>query len=141
MTIPAVERILPHSTPMVLLDSLDRWSPERSTASVTLRAGMRLLEGTHLDTLLLIEHMAQTIAASLGYEAYLAGQGVKQGMLVGCREYDVFVPQVDVGDRLTIEATRISVADAMSRFRCRVARDAEPVAEASVTLFHGQLPD
>ena len=125
---------------MVLLDRLETWSPTEARASVNLRRGMRFVEGDSLDSLFLIEHMAQTIAASLGYEAYLDGRGVRRGMLVGCRKYEVHVDEIHVGDTLSIEVARISHADAMSRFDCRAKRGKELVSSASLTLFHGELP-
>jgi predicted hotdog family 3-hydroxylacyl-ACP dehydratase len=142
MAYPPVARLLPHSGPMVLIDRLLRWEEDRAAATLRVRANTRFVEGDTLQTPCLLEHMAQTIAASLGYEAFRDGRGLRRGMIVGCREFKAHVDGVRVGDDLLIEVERESGSEAMSRFGSRVTREADGilVAEATMTLFHGELP-
>ncbi len=125
---------------MVLIDRLSSWGEGRATSNMKVRANTRFVEGDLLLTPFLLEHMAQTIAASMGYEAYRNGRGIRRGMIVGCREFVAHVDEVLVGDDLQIEVQRESGSEVVSRFVCRVTRDNCLVAEATMTLFHGDLP-
>ena len=138
---PEIEKLLPHSPPMVLLDRLERWADGEATASLRVRPNTRFVEAGRLPSYCLLEHMAQTVAACLGYEAYQEGEGVRPGMVVGCRTLDLHVDTTEVGATLRIDVTRTSATEGTSRFDCRVTRDATPVASATMTLFHGELPD
>lgn len=138
---PPIEQLLPHEPPMVLLDRIVASSSDGTTATFRIRRGTRFVEDDGLETACLMEHMAQTIAADLGYDAYRDGRGVRRGMIVGCREFLVHVDRLAIGDEVEIVATRESAAEAMSRFRCRASRDGACVAEATMTLFHGDMPD
>ena len=47
-----------------------------------------------------IEHMAQSVAACMGYEAYKGGRGVRGGLLVRWREFRAHRVSAAVGDAL-----------------------------------------
>ena len=138
---PPIEELLPHEDPMVLIDRLEAWSNGGGQAIMRVRADTRFVEGRTLATPFLLEHMAQTIAACLGYEAYQDGRGVKQGMIINCKTFTAHVPATEVGDELTLEARREQTTDALSRYSCSVHRGSEPIADSTMTLFHGDLPD
>ena len=139
-TFPDIEKLLPHSPPMVLIDRLEHWAKGEATASMRVRANTRFVESGRLPSYCLLEHMAQTVAACLGYEAYREGEGVRPGMVVGCRTFDVEIDEIEVGTTLHIEVTRASATEGTSRFDCRAMRDEEVVASATMTLVHGELP-
>jgi predicted hotdog family 3-hydroxylacyl-ACP dehydratase len=125
---------------MVLIDRLAYWEEDRAAATLRVRPNARFVDGESLETPCLLEHMAQAIAACLGYEAFRDGRGVRRGMVVGCREFISHIDQVHVGDDLVIEVERESGTEAISRFKSRVTRDRALVAEATMSLFHGELP-
>jgi len=139
--IPHIEKLLPHSPPMVLIDRLESWSDGEATSSLVVRANTRFVENGRLPSFCLLEHMAQTVAACLGYEAYQDGEGVRPGMVVGCKVFDLHVDDIEVGTTLTIEVTRASATDGTSRFDCRTSEGETLVASATMTLVHGDLPD
>ena len=135
-TFPPISQLLPHDDPMVLLDRLVDWSAQGATCLMTVRPNTRFVEGDRLSTYCLLEHMAQSIAACLGYEAYRGGEGPRVGMIIACRELVTHVDTVQVADALRLQAERESGSDTLSRFRCRVTRGEQAIAEATMTLFH-----
>jgi predicted hotdog family 3-hydroxylacyl-ACP dehydratase len=148
---PAVSQLIPHTEPMILIDRLVAWSPGRATCCLQVRAGAPFVEGGALETAFMLEHMAQSVAVCLGYEAYRGGRQTRTGMIVSCRGFEIHEPRVDVGVELTIEASRLRSNDSTSHFECVVRTtaplpsaspsDSATIANATLTLFYGELPD
>lgn len=125
---------------MVLLDAMTQWEPGRNLCKVKIRKTAAFVEDGKIMTPYLIEHMAQTVAACLGYEAFVGGHGVRVGMIIGCRNFEALEPCVRAGDTLTISASRIRGNDTLSHFDCHIHVDAVEVANATLTLFHAEQP-
>ena len=137
---PPVRELIPHAGRMVLLDELIEWSEGRARARMRLREGMPFIKARRMDSIALMEPMAQTVAACLGYEAYQGGAGVRVGMIIGARSFEIFVKESEVGDELIFEATRIRGSDSLSHFSCAALRGEAKRAEATLTLFHAEKP-
>jgi predicted hotdog family 3-hydroxylacyl-ACP dehydratase len=135
---PAIAQLMPHGEPMVLLDRLVGWSPGYAECTMRVRSGTRFVDEGVLRTPFMIEHMAQSVAACLGYEAYRAGLGVRVGMIVSCRVFHAHIESAAVGDELKIIANRERGNDTLSHFQCEVRHESEAFADASLTLFHGE---
>lgn len=141
---PAIAELIPHTGPMVLLDAMTDWEPGRAVCELVVRERAPFVADGAIGAPMLIEHMAQSVAACLGYEAYLGGSGVRVGMIIACRRFDALLPAVEVGDALRVEVERSRGNDTLSHFDCEVRREGadgdEPVARATLTLFHGERP-
>jgi predicted hotdog family 3-hydroxylacyl-ACP dehydratase len=135
---PPVAELVPHREPMVLLDQILRWSVGEVECAMTVREGARFVEDGALLALFTIEHMAQAVAACLGYEAYRGGRGVRVGMIVSCREFRAHQVQATVGDELRVHALRDRGNESVSHFQCAVHHGTEPFSSATLTLFHGE---
>ena len=148
---PSVSQLIPHTEPMILIDRLVAWSPGRATCGLQVRAGAPFVEGDALETAFTLEHMAQSVAVCLGYEAYRGGRQTRTGMIVSCRGFEIHEPRVAVGVELTIEASRLQSNDSTSHFECVVrtasasasdsALDSATIANATLTLFYGEMPE
>lgn len=130
----AAENLLPHRPPMMLIDRLISYNPDRSgSAEVELRADCVLMNGT-LNRVALVEMMAQTYAAIKGYEDLSQNKPVMEGFLVGIRK-SRFPAPAQVGDRLTIEVANIGTIDGFHMINAHVRRDATVLAEGTLKLF------
>jgi len=138
---PQISQLLSHGEAVRMLDELVAWQPGRAVCAMQVRPTTRFVEDRALPSYTLLEPMAQSIAACLGYEAYRSGANTRVGMIVSCRELRAHVEQTNVGDDLTITATRQAGTDSLSRFACEVRRGQELVADATMTLVHGETPD
>jgi len=135
---PPVALLVPHREPMVLLDRIVEWSPGYVECAMQVREGARLVDGGKLAAPLTIEHMAQSVAVCLGYEAYRGGRGVRVGMIVSCRAFDAFRDEASVGEDLSVHATRDRGNETLSHFDCEVRSQGERFSSATLTLFHGE---
>lgn len=138
---PPVGQLMPHGEPMILLDQLQSWSPGHAECSLQVRAGSPFVDEEGLPTAFTLEHMAQTVAVCLGYEAYRGGEGARVGMIVSCRSFEAHVDRVAIGDELAITVGLLQGNASTSHFECLARRGEEPIASATLTLFYGELPE
>ena len=104
---PELEQILPHRPPMVLIDSLTRCDSETAQASKTFTSGdYGLEEDGRVTEPMLIECLAQTVAAAQGRQARLHGDEPAEGMLVGVSGFE-FLRHACQGEALTL-TTRVT---------------------------------
>ncbi len=135
---PPIAFVVPHQGPMVLLDRIVDWAPGKIECALRVQEGARFVEDGRLEAPFTIEHMAQAVAACLGYEAYIGGLGVRVGMIVACREFTAYRAAAAVGEELRVDAERERGNDTLSHFRCAVRRGEDSFAMATLTLFHGE---
>jgi predicted hotdog family 3-hydroxylacyl-ACP dehydratase len=128
---------------MVLLDALTAWAPGRAECRMVVREDAPFVVDGELGAPMTIEHMAQAVAACLGYEAFQGGAGVRVGMIIACKRFEARVAALAAGDELRVRVERVRGNDTLSHFECAVwradSREA-PVASATLTLFHGERP-
>jgi len=137
---PPIAQLVPHGESMLELERLVDWAPGRAECTMRIAPTSRFVDAGALETVFLLEPMGQAVAACLGYEAYRSGEGVRIGMIVGCREFRAHVPRVAVGTALRIQVERRSGNAETSRFECEVDCDGRPIATATLTLVHGPTP-
>lgn len=74
--------LLPQRPPFVMVDNLTDYSETQSTCCLTVRADNVFFEKGQLSAAGLIEHIAQTCAARLGYyNLYILKTGVRLGFI------------------------------------------------------------
>lgn len=133
---PPIESLVPHGEAIRELESLVEWAPGRAECRMRVGEASRLVAQGALETVLLIEPMAQAVAACLGYEAFREGEGVRVGMIVACRAFRAERASVPVGMALRVRVERVQGNDSTSHFDCVVLHEAEPIATATLTLVH-----
>ena len=139
-TFPAFEDLVPHAEPMVLLDSMVRWEPGEAECALHLREDAPFVADGAVDCLICIEYMAQAVAACLGYEAFRGGDGVRVGMIIACKSFDLHAPSIAVGSDVRVRVKRVRGNEMLSHFNGEVEVDAEVVSSATMTLFHAEKP-
>lgn len=116
--------VLPHAAPMILIDEIIEFSPEKMVTALTIpRAGLFNDPAMNGDVpaWVGIEYMAQTVAAHAGCLARLAGGVPSIGFLLGTRKFDSNVSAFPVGTRLIVSADEVMRGDnGMAVFECRI---------------------
>lgn len=135
VSFPAVASLVPHRPPMLLIDALIEASDDRAVCAATPREGGCFVVDGVLPAEVFLEHMAQTVAALVGWRAAREGGVARRGFLVGAMELVLYVDGARVGDALTVEATRLAGDDEAGSFRCVVRRGGEALAEATLSVM------
>jgi predicted hotdog family 3-hydroxylacyl-ACP dehydratase len=139
--IPPVSDLVPHTAPTLVLEEMLQWELGAATLRFTVREHGLLVQDGRVDSSAALEWMAQAAAACLGHEAFRGGEGVRVGMVVGCRRLQLLRPSFAVGEQLTVVVRRTRGSDFASNFEGEV-RDASDavVAKSVMTLVHGAPP-
>lgn len=136
MGFPAIEELLPHAPPMVLLDRVLEVVGESLVAELEIRPLSPFCRDGEVAAWVGIEYMAQAVAAWSGWQARQRGEAVRVGFLLGTRRYDALVGAFAVGSRLRIEVEREFQADnGLARFAARICRDGSLLARASISVY------
>lgn len=138
---PPVADLVPHELPTLVLEELVHWEPGAATLRFTVRKHGLLVHDGRVDACVALEWMAQGAAACLGHEAFRGGEGVRVGMVVGCRKLVLRRDDFAVGEELVVAVRRTRGSDFASTFEGEVRdRTNDVVATASMTLVHGAPP-
>lgn len=148
MSAPGVDDLIPHGEAIRLIDALTDWAPGEATCLARVTAERPFVDRDEhgqlgMDAVVTLEHMAQTVAACLGYEAFQGGSGVRVGMIVGLRQMTLATDRVPLGAELSVRVRRLRGNEEISTFEGETrlgALDGPLVATALMTLVHAEKP-
>jgi predicted hotdog family 3-hydroxylacyl-ACP dehydratase len=138
---PALQTILPHRPPMILIDEMIACSEREVACVVTVREGAPFVADGRVPALISIEYFAQTVAAFCGYRGRDDPDGFTLGMLLGTRELELRVDWFHVGDVLTITGKEQWGSGQLASFACEVLRGDEVLARAAISVLQGSASD
>lgn len=138
---PPIADLVPHAPPTLALDELVDWSEGKAHARLVVRDGGLLVRDGGVDSVVTLEYMAQTVAACLGYAAFLGGVGVRVGMVIASRRFTLQRSRLLVGERLDVRVSQVRATDDISSFEGEVRDEQDAVvATATMTLVHAEKP-
>ena len=132
-----LEKILLHSRPMIMIDSIDEINIEEGyiISSVTINEDKiffdKTLNGT--DALLGIEFMAQTIACYA--QLKFGSETPKIGFLLGTRSYKAYVPKFEENVTYEVKAKELYCDNELVSFECFIYNDGKVCANAMVNAY------
>ncbi|MCC6151275.1 MAG: hypothetical protein IT461_13580 [Planctomycetes bacterium] len=127
-------KLIPHRPPMVLVDDVPVWGPERIEATREVREGDPFVENGELGDAALIECLAQTIAAGDAQHARDKGGRVVKGFLTGLTNLK-FYSRAKVGETITLEADCQKRMDGMGLFKAVARVGQRLLAEGTFKLY------
>ena len=137
--LPAVAELLPHRPPMILIDEIVEVDEGSLTARVWLTESSMFVEDGKLPALVTLEYMAQSIAAFAGAIRRAEGKPVRVGLLIACREMELEVDSLSVGDELLVTVKQVWTGERLGSFDCFVTRGGEKISSASLSVYQGDL--
>lgn len=131
----AIHELVPHRPPMLLVERLEECDPEHGWGTAVVEPG-GLFTGAdgEMDSVVMVELLAQMVASYKGYEARQLGKAPNAGLLVGIREWKVARP-ARAGERLRLDLRReTSVANA-TFMNGKVSCGGETLAQGNLSLW------
>ena len=130
--------VVPHQTPMSLLDTLESYSDNTLVSSLTIKEDSLFYEELGVPAWVGLEYMGQTIAAYGGVKARNEGRPVKIGFLVSSRRYESPQSHFKLGSKLIVFVEKvINNPYGLSVFNCSITWS-DFVIQANLNVF---LPD
>ena len=127
-------QLIPHRSPMILVDEVTEYGADRIRAIRTVRQGDPFVEPHGLDDAALLEVIAQTIAAGDAMYAKSKGGRVLRGYLTGLTGVRIH-GQARSGDTLTVQADCMKRMDGMGLFEATAAVGDRLLAVGRFKLF------
>lgn len=125
--------LLPQRPPFVMIDRLTAFTADTVTTRLEVRADCIFCNGGHMLAAGLVENMAQTCAARIGYINYISHRPVKIGYIGAVRGLSVYrTPYVD-----EVLCTTVRVKEdvfGMTLVDARVEVGSELLAEAEMKI-------
>ncbi len=137
---PPIEDLIPHGPPMRAIEEMIEWEPGRASCRLQLRRHAPFVKDNRIASVVALEYLAQSVAACLGYEAYIAGGKIRVGMIVGVRKMEIFSPTITVGAEVRADVERIRGDEDVSTFRGEALADSQRICVAHMTLVHPESP-
>lgn len=133
--VPA-EDFIPHRGAMQLVERLLEVNEDHAVVDATVPPDGLLVHDGRMPSYIVIEHMAQSIAAWAGARARREGRPVPLGFLLGTRKLELGCDDLPAGARLRMTVRCELIADnGLGMFDCRVECDGTLVATAKVSVF------
>lgn len=139
-----VSEFVPHSPPMVLLDKILDFEQNTLTAEfqVTELSRFYCPELKGIESWVGIEYMAQAVAALAGVRAYMAGEPVKLGFLLGTRKFDIYQALFAANQTYRVVITELFMDDSgLGAFDCSILHNEAPVCQAKLNVFESNDTD
>ena len=137
----AIDQVLPHAGPMILLDEVAAYGDDRLEAAVEIRSDSRFMRSEGLPAHVVIEYMAQACSAFSGIEALEAGRSPRVGYLLGTREFRAHRSWIGEGERLAITADLVYRDEEMYVFDCKAVAGSDEIAFARLTVYQPTADD
>ncbi|WP_024611389.1 MULTISPECIES: hotdog family protein [unclassified Pseudoalteromonas] len=138
-----IESVLPHTAPMILIDSLESYDEISGRCLVTITAQSNFYdpELKRVPSHVGIEYMAQTIAAYANANQVDSGAKVEVGFLVSSRKYKMHCTGFSLNSTLTIEVEKLySEESGLSAFECKIKEGDALLVDAKINVFQPENP-
>jgi len=128
---------LPHEADAVLLEDLRAIDAHVTRATATVRAPSPFSDADGgWPAWLIVELMAQTVAAGVGLREFQPGVRPRLGLLLGVRDFACAVDRFAPGTRLAFEVTESTRDErGMGVFDCVLEVGAAQVAKATLSVY------
>jgi len=97
-----IDSLIPHREPIKIVSEVLDLQDDSGIAVATVNPTWPLFEGDEVNSLVLIEAIAQTAAIIEGYKRNKQGKGNVKGWLVGIKSAEFNIANIPVNTRLTI---------------------------------------
>ena len=136
-TLP-MEELLPHRPPMLLLDRVVEVREEGMRCAAVVQADAVFVRGDRLGRCALVEYLAQTMAALVGWQGRVAGgDEVRRGYLVAARGVEFSGGPVNVGDELVVDVVQEAALGDYGSYRGEVRLRGEVVCRGNLKVMRG----
>jgi predicted hotdog family 3-hydroxylacyl-ACP dehydratase len=126
--------LVPHAPPMLWIDEIVEHGDESIVCRVTLREEHVFLDAGQAESVVVVELMAQSVAAFVGLADKLKGDVPRPGYLVAIPAARFFVPLVTLGQVIDIMCARRFGADKIASFSCVARHGNVALAEAIINV-------
>lgn len=129
-----IHGVLPQQDPFVMVDTLVHFEMMSSTTETTVRESNIFVDGGSLSPCGMMENIAQTCAARIGfYNKYILHKDVQVGYIGAIRDYQI-LGKAEVGSQITTTVDVLEEIFGMTLADATIRCGGEVIATASIKL-------
>ncbi|HEY0261605.1 MAG TPA: 3-hydroxyacyl-ACP dehydratase [Chitinophagales bacterium] len=129
-----LEKILPQRNPFILISALNDYSETTAVTTFVIAENHLLVENGTLNEAGLLENMAQTAAAQLGYKALLNGIVAPLGFIAAVKNFEV-ISYPKIGQKIETKIAYVNVVLNIQVVNAEVFLCGEKIASAELKIF------
>lgn len=131
----SLDELIDHRGPMAFIDELVSAEGDTACCRALIRADNPFLLDNRLPAWVLVEYMAQSVAAFAGYTRALRGTEHRRGLLLGCRNLRMANVALEIGTRLEIEVVQTARFESLGSFAGKVTCDETVAASGTLSVY------
>ncbi len=131
--------VLPHKSPMILVDDYQYADATSIEASLLIKKDAPFCVGDKIPAYICLEYMAQTIAMWRGILGKKNDEPPKIGYLVSCRKFVLYQDYFLVGEQLKIFGNLKCMIDQMASFDCKIEINNHIVATSAINVYQPEV--
>lgn len=138
MSFPEISAVLPHDAPMIVIDRIVAHDVDSVTTELVVDDRHMFFDqsANALPSWVVIEIMAQSVAASAGLIALQEDRPIIAGFLLGTRKLDLAESWIPVGACVrTRVASQFSAAEGLAAFNCETYVDDAVFASGIINVY------
>lgn len=129
-----IHTLLPQQEPFVMIGKLTHYDSKLTITQTTLRADNLLMNGDTFSGAGMVENIAQTCAARIGYHnKYVLQQGVQIGVIGEVKKLQILC-HPKAGDVITTKVEELMQLMGMTLASAVIERDGEVMATAQIKI-------
>ncbi|WP_417782185.1 hypothetical protein [Terasakiella pusilla] len=132
---PDINDLIAHEAPMILIDRVIDHTEEWIETEVFITEDTPFLKGGQVPSYVVIEYMAQSIAALSGLKAHAKQEEIKIGFLLGTRKLSLQRDHFAIGDVIRVEAKSLYDDGSMGSLDCLAKIAGDVIAEARLNVY------
>lgn len=139
---PQLFDLIPHRSPMLLLNKVNTLSATRASALITIDEDTPFCNDKGVPAWIGIEYMGQTAALIAGYQLQQGSMKPRLGFLLGTRRFQTEVPYFTISTVLVVSCLeKALVGDSLATFDCQIHNKLsdEVLATASLSVYRKPL--
>lgn len=140
MTLPAIDTLIPHRPPMLLVDEVVAHEGMTVVCRTTIREDMPFVSDGEVPMLVALELFAQSACSLVSLLAQRGGAPMMSGAFLGTRKVELHAPSLKVGDVVDIHCEEKMAIGPTAQIECRLERAGEVLAEGSINVMAGAAP-
>ncbi|WP_144393745.1 3-hydroxylacyl-ACP dehydratase [Pleionea sediminis] len=133
-----IEELVPHASPMVLIDEPISADQDHFSSLIKVKSDNLFYDDDirGIPSWVIMEMMAQTIAAYAGFQEILANKPVRVGFLLGTRKFQSNISHLELNQEYVVTVNKLyQEYNGLGSFACSMTKSETVIATANLNVF------
>lgn len=129
-----INKVIPQQKPFVMIDNLLEFDEKGATTSLVVKEDNLFCENNYFNENGMIENMAQSAAAFLGYDTYIRGLDPDEGFIAQVKNYTIN-KLATLNEKIITTVVYTHTVMNINIVKANITLNNEKIAEAELRIF------